>query len=158
MKIIEFVSDLKALAGLMWYEVRVKYDKVLTDGLVKSVSEIYAEEAYSFTDAEDIITKKAKDLTKGDFAIKSIKEAAYKIVFVSNKQNADRWYKVKVRFLSENENSAKKYTYEVYLIQSRSASSAIENLEIELTNRMQKGDIVDINKTNIITVFEHKKK
>lgn len=48
-----------------WFEVKIKYDKVMDDGLMKSVREAYTVEAMSFTEAEAVITKEMTPYMSG---------------------------------------------------------------------------------------------
>ena len=41
---------------MLFFEVRVKYDKMMENGVIKRVTEAYAVDAMSFTEAEARIT------------------------------------------------------------------------------------------------------
>lgn len=54
-----------------FFEVGIRLEKTMEDGSSKKVSEKYAVDAMSFTEAESVITKKLSDRISGDFEIKS---------------------------------------------------------------------------------------
>ena len=54
---------------MRFFEVKVKLDKVQADGTTKTVSETYALDAMTFTDAEARITKEMQPFITGDFEV-----------------------------------------------------------------------------------------
>ena len=64
-----------------WFECKIKYEKVMEDGLQKQVVEQYAVDALSFAEAEQRITEKMSQYISGEFEVTDVKKAAYKEVF-----------------------------------------------------------------------------
>ena len=64
-----------------WFECKIKYEKVMEDGLQKQVVEQYAVDALSFAEAEQRITEEMSQYISGEFEVADVKKAAYKEVF-----------------------------------------------------------------------------
>ena len=64
-----------------WFECKIKYEKVMEDGLQKQVVEQYAVDALSFAEAEQRITEQMSQYISGEFEVTDVKKAAYKEVF-----------------------------------------------------------------------------
>ena len=64
-----------------WFECKIKYEKVMEDGLQKQVVEQYAVDALSFAEAEQRITEEMSAYISGEFEVADVKKAAYKEVF-----------------------------------------------------------------------------
>ncbi len=62
---------------MRFFEVKVKYDKMLETGAVKTVTETYALDALSFTEAEAKITDKMRPFIQGSFEVTAEKIAPY---------------------------------------------------------------------------------
>ena len=50
-----------------WFECRVKYDKMLENGMQKKVTEPYLVDALSFTEAEARIIEEVSPFISGEF-------------------------------------------------------------------------------------------
>ena len=64
-----------------WFECKIKYEKVMEDGLQKQVVEQYVVDALSFAEAEQRITEEMSAYISGEFEVADVKKAAYKEVF-----------------------------------------------------------------------------
>ena len=64
-----------------WFECKVKYEKVMEDGLQKQVVEQYVVDALSFAEAEQRITEEMSQYISGEFEVADVKKAAYKEIF-----------------------------------------------------------------------------
>ena len=64
-----------------WFECKIKYQKVMEDGLQKQVVEQYVVDALSFAEAEQRITEEMSQYISGGFEVADVKKAAYKEVF-----------------------------------------------------------------------------
>ena len=65
----------------IWFECKIKYEKVMEDGLQKQVVEQYVVDALSFAEAEQRITEEMSQYISGEFEVTDVKKAAYKEVF-----------------------------------------------------------------------------
>ena len=85
---------------MRFFEVKVKYDKMLETGAVKTVTETYALDALSFTEAEAKITDKMRPFIQGSFEVTAEKIAPYTNLI---RGDNDLYYQVKYTFTSVNE-------------------------------------------------------
>lgn len=139
-----------------WFETKVKYDKLQEDGTAKPIKESYVVDALSFTEAEETIIDEMSSYISGEFAVSDIKKATYKEIFFSESMKDDKWYRVKLQFITIDEKSGKeKYTTNNFLVQSNSLQNAVKNFEAEMSKGMQDWKIVSVTETAFIDVFEH---
>ena len=87
----------------------------MEDGLQKQVVEQYVVDALSFAEAEQRITEEMSAYISGEFEVVDVKKAAYKEVFFDDDNAAsDRWYKVKLDFITIDEKTEKEKFAEEY--------------------------------------------
>jgi len=141
-----------------WFETKVRYDRTTEDGRNKKVTEAYTVEALSFTEAESVITKEISNYTSGEFDVKAITRAAYSEIFFSDVDTDDRYYRVKLAFITLDEKTEKeKRTIVVYLVQAASLDKARAYVKEEMNKTMNDYEVVSISETPLLDVFEHKK-
>ena len=85
---------------MRFFEVKVKYDKMQDNGALKAVTETYALDALSFTEAEAKITDMMRPQINGSFEVTAEKIAPY-TNFIRGQH--DLYYQVKYTFTSVNE-------------------------------------------------------
>ena len=90
-----------------WFECKIRYEKTMEDGMQKKVTETYTVDALSFTEAEQRIMEEMSAYISGEFEVADIKKAAYKEIFFSDDDSADRWYKTKLQFITIDEKTDK---------------------------------------------------
>ena len=113
-----------------WFECKIRYEKVMEDGLQKRVSENYVVDALSFSEAEERIIEEMSHFISGQFDVIDIKKASYKEIFFADSDSADKYYKAKLKFVTIDEKTAKEKTTAVnYLIQAGSFNGAVKNIE-----------------------------
>ena len=111
-----------------WFECKVSYEKIMEDGKQKKVTEPYLVDALSFTEAEARIIEELTPFISGEFVIKDIKRAKLSEIFFN--ENGDRFYKIKVYFITLDEKSgAEKKTATQMLTQASNLKEAIEVLD-----------------------------
>jgi putative phage tail component, N-terminal domain protein len=141
-----------------WFETKVRYDRTTEDGRNKKVTEAYTVEALSFTEAESVITKEISNYINGEFDVKAITRAAYSEIFFSDVDTDDRYYRVKLAFITIDEKTEKeKRTIVVYLVQAASLDKARAYIKEEMNKTMNDYEVVSISETLLLDVFEHKK-
>ena len=134
-----------------YFEVKVKMQKTQEDGTQKKVSEQYVVESATFGEAERRITECLKPYIEGEFNVTDIKIAGY-CQIVNGDENADKFFKAKVTFVTLDETTGKeKKTSELYLVQSETLESA----ESDVKNYLNDGNttISSIAETAILDVF-----
>ena len=82
-----------------WFECKIRYEKVMENGMQKKVTEPYLVDALSFTEAEARIIEEMTPFISGEFTVSDIKRANYSELFPSDEESADRWFKCKLIFL-----------------------------------------------------------
>ena len=91
-----------------WFECTCQYEKTMEDGLQKKVKETNVVDALSFTEAEKRFIEEMSSYISGEFDVTAMKIAQYKEVFFNDAdESADRWYKVKLDFITINEKTEK---------------------------------------------------
>ena len=142
-----------------WFECRIKYEKTMEDGMQKKVSETYTVDALSFTEAEQRIMEEMSSYISGEFEVSDIKKAAYKEIFFSDDEMADRWYKAKLQFITIDEKTEKEKKSAVnYLVQAGTLNGAIKNIDEVMGGTMIDYVIASVTETSLLDVFEYKKK
>ena len=133
-----------------YFEVKVKLQKTMEDGQQKKVSEQYVVETATFSEAERRIAECLKPYIEGEFEVTDIKIAGY--VQIINNQDADKFFKAKVSFVTLDETTGKeKKTSELYLVQS----DTLESAESDVKSFLNDGNttISSISETAILDVF-----
>mgnify|MGYP006356311297 FL=1 len=114
-------------------------------------------DALSFTEAEETITKEMEPFMSGEFVVSDIKRARIAELFENEDLNADRWYRVKVGFISFDEKSEKeKVITQTDLVQATDLKNAIETLEKGMQGTLGAYKIISVTETPLIDVFRHK--
>ena len=133
-----------------YFEVKVKLQKTMEDGQQKKVSEQYVVETATFGEAERRIAECRKPYIEGEFEVTDIKIAGY--VQIINNQDADKFFKAKVSFVTLDETTGKeKKTSELYLVQSDTLESAESVVKSFLNDNNT--TISSISETAILDVF-----
>lgn len=137
-----------------FFEVRVRYEKMMENGTNKQVTEPYLVDALSFTEAEARIIEEMKPFISGDFKVKAVKQANYSELFSNNDANSDKWYKARLAFVTLDEKSgAEKKTYTNILIQAANLRVAVKRLDEGMKGTMADYKIVSIAETKIMDVY-----
>ena len=139
------------------FEVKVKYDKIVENGVIKKVPEQYVVDALSFTEAEERITKEVAVYSSGEFEVTDIKKARITEVIESEDAAADKWYKARVAFIIIDEKTEKeKRAVQTMLVQGTSVNAALASLEKTLSSGMGDWIVVGITETQIMDVIRYK--
>lgn len=142
----------------IWFECKVKYEKVQEDGLQKQVVEQYVVNALSFSEAEARITEEMSKYINTSFEVVDVKKAPYKEVFFAEDGTSERWYKVKLDFITIDEKSEKeKRSRVIYLVNASNLNSAMKNTDDVLSGTMIDYDAASITDTKLLDVFEFEK-
>ena len=132
-----------------WFECKVSYEKIMEDGKQKKVTEPYLVDALSFTEAEARIIEELTPFISGEFVIKDIKRAKLSEIFFN--ENGDRFYKIKVYFITLDEKSgAEKKTAAQMLTQASNLKEAIEVLEKGMKGTLADYEIASVTETALM--------
>lgn len=139
-----------------WFICKIRYEKVMEDGLQKKVTEQYVVDALSFTEAEARIIEEMSQYISGEFDVVEIDRCVFKEVFFSDQETADTWYKAKLQFITIDEKTEKeKRTAVYYLVQGSSLENARKNIDEVMGGTMIDYVISSVSQTKIMDVFEH---
>lgn len=142
-----------------WFETIIRYDKTMESGEVKKVSEVYVVDAITFGEAEESIAEIANSYATSEYEIKNINPAPYSEIFFSDRDTDDKYYRVKLNFITINETTQKEKKSKVtYLVQAGSLEQARKNIEEVMNETIIDYEFVSVTKTKILDVFEKERK
>ena len=142
-----------------WFICKIRYDKLMEDGLQKKVNENYVVDALSFSEAEERIIEEMSSYISGEFDVVEIDRCVFKEIFFSDEEIADKWYKSKLQFITIDEKTEKeKRTNVYYLVQGSSLEDARKNIDIVMGGTMIDYVISSVVETKIMDVFEYSAK
>ncbi len=137
-----------------WFECKVRYEKVMENGVSKKVTEPYLVDALSFTEAEARIIEEIAPFISGEFTVSDIKRANYSELFDSKNAAADRWFKCKLLFITLDEKSgAERKTSIQVLVKATDLREAVKNLDEGMKGTMADYVIASVAETAIMDVF-----
>ena len=140
-----------------WFTCKICYEKTLENGMNKKVTEPYLVDALSFTEAEARIIEEMAPYISGEFTVADVTRARYSELFYAEDASADRWYKVKLGFITLDEKSgAEKKTYTNVLVQSTDLRQAVKDLDAGMKGSMADYIIVSVAETAIMDVYPYK--
>ena len=141
-----------------WFECKIRYEKIMEDGMQKKVTETYVVDAMSFSEAEERIIEEMSSYISGEFNVTDIKKASYCEIFFSDEPTADRWYKTKLQFITIDEKTEKEKRSNVnYLVHAGSFNGAVKNIDEVMGKTMIDYVIASVAETTLMDVFEHEK-
>lgn len=136
----------------LWFECKVRYDKLQDNGAVKKVNEPYLVDALTFTEAENRIIEAVSPAISGEFTISAVKKTKVAEIFFN--ETGDRFYMVKVNFVTLDEKSgAEKKTANFILVQASDFDEALANFKKGMEGTMADWEIVSITETMIMDVY-----
>ena len=138
-----------------WFECKVRYDKLMENGMQKKVNEPYMVDALSFTEAEARIIEEVTPFISGDFSVSAVKRTNISEIFWDD--SADKWYHVKVNFITNDEKSAvEKKTTSHILVAATDFKGALDNFMEGMKGTMADFEIASIAETTIMDVYKAK--
>lgn len=136
---------------MTFFEVKIKIDKVLDDGTEKKVSETYALDACTFTEAEARITKEMYPYVVGDFDVTHEKKALYdEVVF----NEGELYFLVKYNLITIDEKSGREKRNAMYvLFRDATIDKAKEHARDYMKTAVTDYEIEYIKETKILDVL-----
>ena len=139
-----------------WFTCKICYEKTLENGMNKKVTEPYLVDALSFTEAEARIIEEMTPYISGEFTVADVTRARYSELFYADDAMSDRWYKVKLGFVTLDEKSgAEKKTYTNVLVQAADLRDAVKRLDAGMKGSMTDYIIVSVAETAIMDVYPY---
>lgn len=136
-----------------WFEVGIRYEKLMDNGKFKKVTEPYFIDALSFTEAEARTIENVAPYISGEFSVRTIKPANICELFRNNQ--GERFYKCKVNFISLNKKGKEKRTASYMLVEANSTDAAEKRLKEGMEGTMADYDIEAIVETKIMDVYPY---
>lgn len=136
----------------LYIETKVRFDKMQENGIVKKVTEPYLVDALSFTEAEARIIEEVTPFISGEFSVSAVKKTNISEIFWD--ADGDKFYKVKVNFITLDEKTAsEKRTASYILVQAASFKDAYDNFVEGMRGTMADWEIAAITETAIMDVY-----
>ena len=136
----------------LWFECKVRYDKMMENGTVKKVNEPYLVDALSFTEAEARIIEEMTPFISGEFSISAVKKTKISEIFFDD--SADKYYMVKVNFITLDEKSGvEKKSASFILTQASDLEGALSRFKEGMKGTMADYDIASIAETPLMDVY-----
>lgn len=140
-----------------WFECKIRYDKTQENGSIKKVTEPYLVDALSFTEAEARIIEEQTPFISGEVNVTAVKRTKIGEIFWDD--SADKWYLVKVAFITIDEKSAvEKKTTSLVLVAGSDFKGAYDNFMEGMKGTMADFEIVSITETPLMDVYKVKVK
>ena len=143
----------------IWFEAKIRHEKMMEDGCLKKVTETYVIDALSFGEAEKRILEEMASYVSGEVEVCALKIAPYKEIFFADSNMDDKWYVAKLAFITIDEKTDKeKKTRVCYLVNAGNINAAVKNIEEQMAGTMIDYDTFNVSETQILDVFEYKPK
>ena len=139
---------------MIWFEIKLKYSKIVDAGKEKKITESYIVDAISWTESEARIIREMESYVNNEFDITSIKKVEISEIFAS--ENSEHWYKIESNIISIDENKGKeKESKQTYLVLANKLEEALFVYNENMQNMIIPFEIISIKKTNIINIFPY---
>lgn len=139
-----------------WFQCKIRYQKELENGSLKTINEAYLVDALSFTEAEARLQQELSSIIR-----------VYDLVGCTKMRLADlfydfgeeaTWFKCRVVYSSVDERSGKeKKVVNAMLVNANNVKQAYERIEESLKTMLVPFDITDVNTTGILEIFSYQK-
>ena len=143
----------------VWYEAKIRYDKMGENGMVRKVTEPYLVDSVTCMNAEEIVVEKVAQFISGEFEVKSVKKTAIAEIFYDESDYADKWYLVKFDFITLDEKSGKeKKLRNLILVQAGDFENALGRFQDGMKGTMADYRIASIAETPYMDVYPYEYK
>lgn len=130
----------------------VRYDKTMENGLNKTVNEHFLVDALSFTEAEARTINEISAYISGEYSIPKIVKPRISELFLFD--DGDRFYKVKVAYITLDENTgAEKSTTHSILVKADDFHEAYDRFIERMKGSLADYEILSIAETSITDYF-----
>lgn len=141
---------------LNYFECKVKYLKVMENGLQKPVTEAYLVDALSYTEAERRFLEEIRPFMHGEFEVDSITRVKISDIFFNDNESADKWFKCKLSFIAVDEKSgAEKRSNAFFFVQASDLREAIKHLDKQMKGTICDYEIIAVQETLIMDVYPY---
>lgn len=135
-----------------YFEVSVRYDKTMENGLIRKVTERYLTEALSLTEAEATVTEKIASYISGYYFATLAKET--RIAEAVGDVTCGKFYLAKVGFVTIDERTAKeKRTIAQIIVGAESFNEAYTALRRHMEGVISDWELVSLAETAYVDLF-----
>lgn len=137
----------------IWFETKVRYDKMQENGVVKKVNEPYMVDALSFTEAEARIIEEITPYISGEFSVSAVKKTKISEIFFND--NGDRYFLAKVNFITLDEKTGiEKKTTSHILVQANDFDDAVDKFKEGMKGTLADFELASLAETPLQDVFK----
>jgi hypothetical protein len=137
-----------------WIEVRVRYEKTTDTGKLAKVTDPYLVDALSCTEAEARVVEELATLS-GEFNVINVGKTKISEIFWD--ESADKFFKVKVNFITIDEKTGQEKRAASYmLVQAPTFAYALSRFIAGMKSTLADYEIESISETKIVDVFKYK--
>lgn len=139
-----------------WFECKLEYDKMKEDGTMKRVKgEARLVNAISCTEAERRTIEEMRSLISGEFMVTDIKRVKYGETFFTEDDAADRFFKIKLLFITLDEKTAaEKRTTQNVLVQAADLKDAVARLSEGMKGCIMDYTIASVAESPYLEVYK----
>ena len=137
----------------MYFEVKIKTEEQSNNGAIKKVRESYLFDALSFTEAESRATEELSDQSSGLFAVSSVRKRNFIDVLESTNTVDDKFYEVRLAFITINDSGLEKKTNNTILVQSFSLQNAVEKVQEHMKGSIADYELISVKQTPILEFY-----
>lgn len=138
----------------LWIEVKVRQEKMTETGKTVKVTEPYLVDALSCTEAEARVVEEITPFTS-EFNVLNVSKTTISEIFWN--EGGDKFYKVKVNFITIDEKTAmEKHKASYILVQASTFDEALKNFHDGMKGTMADYEIEAIAETKIVEVYKYK--
>lgn len=140
-----------------WTEVKIRHEKMTESGKTVKVTDPYLVDALSCTEAEARVIEEVTPYISGEYNVLNVGKT--KIAEIFWNEGGDKFYKVKVNFITIDEKTAAEKRKASYiLVQAVDFENALENFKDGMKGTMSDFEIESISETRYVDVFRFKVK
>ena len=138
-----------------WFECKLEYDKMKEDGTMKRVKgESRLVNAITCSEAESRMIEEMKSYISGEFMVTDIKRVKYAETFFTDDEAADRYFKIKLLFITLDEKTAaEKKTTQNVLVQAADLKDAVARLGEGMKGSMMDYTIASVAEASYLDVY-----
>lgn len=137
-----------------WIEVKVRYEKMTESGKTVKVTDPYLVDALTCTEAEARIIEEVTPFISGEYNVLNVGKTKISEIFWN--ETGDRFYKVKVNFITLDEKTAvEKRSASYILVQASTFADALANFNKGMKGTMSDYEIESIAETKIVDVYRY---
>lgn len=141
---------------MSYFETKVKMEEIQRTGSIKTVTNTYLFDALSFTEAESRATEELSGQSSGLFAVSSVRKRNFIDVLESTNTVDDKFYEVRLAFITINDSGLEKKTNNTILVQSFSLQNAVEKVQEHMKGTIADYELISVKQTPILEFHKYK--